>query len=305
MKRFLVVIVSIVIFTSCEDIITVEVDEGIVQVSVDAFLNSMDQPQSIKLLKTKQFFDNVSQDPFNADSVYVKDDLGNMYLFEDLNSDGEYVWDDSILVHEGRTYDLTIKSSGVIYTSEAYANPVPQIDSLNWEYAPPTLGTGGIGGYLVELVARDLSGQTDYYWIKFKKNNKYLISKENINLAVDGSFSAESQADGQLFIPPISTFPMFDPDDTLKLGDLATYEIWSISEQTNGFWSEVQNQVISGGGIGALFATPTANVKTNILSSSSESSKQAVGWFSVSMVSDETITIEEKEGERLSFPLSF
>ena len=305
MKKLLFAISSLLLLSSCEDTITVEVDEGTIQLSVDAFVTSQNKPQVIKLLKTKQFFDNVSQEVFVADSVYLKDDLDNMYIFEDNLNNGEYTWDDSVLVHEGRTYDLTIKANGVTYSSESFANPVPEIDSLNWEYAPSSLGTGGVGGYLVELVARDLAGQTDWYWIRFKNNGVYDTRKDAITLPVDGSFSAESQGDGELFIPPLSTFPMFNEDDTLAIGDQATYELWSISEETNGFWAEVLNQVIQGGGIGALFATPTANVKTNIKSSSAATKDKAVGWFSVSMVSEETITIVEKEGEKLSFPVQF
>tara|TARA_B110000116_G_scaffold198359_1_gene173141 strand:- start:330 stop:620 length:291 start_codon:yes stop_codon:yes gene_type:complete len=95
---------------------------------------------------------------------------------------------------------------------------------------------------------------------------------------------------------------MFNVDDSLGLKDTAIYEIWSISEETNGFWAEVLNQAIDGG-IGALFATPTSNVKTNISTSATQLKDQAVGWFSTSVVSSDTIIIIEKEGEKLSFPL--
>lgn len=301
MKNIIYILATILLFSSCEDPISVEVNSGELQLSVDAFINSLDKSQTIKLLSTKQFFDEVTQEPFKADSVYVTDDIGNKYIFSDDIGNGEYIWEDSVLVHEGRSYELTIKAGDVIYSAQENTYPVPIIDSLNWEYAPATIGTGGVGGYLVELVARDLPGQTDYYWIRFKKNGVYDLRKEALNLSVDGSFSAESQGDGQLFIPPISTFPMFNDEDTLTIGDQATYEIWSISERTNGFWAEVLNQAIQGGGIGALFATPIANVKTNITSSSKTTSNQAVGWFSVSLVSDKTITIYKKEGESLSF----
>ena len=224
-----------------------------------------------------------------------------MYLFKDVLNDGNYTWDDTVLVHEGRTYNLMIKANGIEYSAIDVANPVPVIDSLNWEYAPKTRGAKN-GGYLVELVARDLIGQTDYYWIRFKKNGVYDTRRSGLNLPVDGSFSEESLADGQLFIPPISTFPMFNAIDSLGLEDTATFEVWSLSEGTNEFWSEVLNQSISNG-IEALFATPTANVSTNIISSGTQLKDQAVGWFSTSVVSSKTIIIIEKEGEKLSFPL--
>jgi|TARA_B110000093_G_scaffold157531_1_gene175916 hypothetical protein len=301
MKKIFSAIAIVFSLTSCEDVIKVEVSDGTIQLVVDAFVNNLDEPQVIKLKNTKQFFDEVSQEAFIGASVYLKDDLNNMYLFQDVLNDGNYTWDDSVLVHEGRTYNLMIKANGVEYSSIDVANPVPAIDSLNWEYSPKTIGAKN-GGYLVELVARDLIGQADYYWIRFKKNGVYDTRRAGLNLPVDGSFSEESMADGQLFIPPISTFPMFNVDDSLGLKDTAIYEIWSISEETNGFWAEVLNQAIDGG-IGALFATPTSNVKTNISTSATQLKDQAVGWFSTSVVSSDTIIIIEKEGEKLSFPL--
>ena len=301
MKKIFSSIAIVFFLTSCEDAIDVEVSDGTIQLVVDAFVNNLAEPQVINLKNTKQFFDEVPQEAFVGASVYLKDDLNNMYLFEDVLNDGNYTWHDSVLVHEGRTYNLTIKANGVEYSSIDSANPVPPIDSLNWEYSPKTIGVEN-GGYLVELVARDLIGQADYYWIRFKKNGVYDTRRSGLNLPVDGSFSEESMADGQLFIPPISTFPMFNVEDSLGLEDTATYEIWSLTEGTNGFWAEVLNQSISGG-IGALFATPTANVKTNITSTGTDLKDQAVGWFSTSVVSSKTIIIKEKEGEKLSFPL--
>ena len=84
------------------------------------------------------------------------------------------------------------------------------------------------------------------------------------------------------------------------MGDTWKYEIWSIEQTTFKFWQEVLNQTVDGA-LGALFATPIANVRTNIESSSESPSKTAIGWFSVSLVSSEEITITDKEGEELSF----
>lgn len=299
MKKFLYSISILFVLTSCEDVIQVEVDNGTIQMSVDAFLNNKNAEQKIILLETKQFFEDVSQKPVEADSVWVVDDLNNRYDFVDGNGDGTYVWDDSVLVHVDRTYMLTVARDGIFYTSETKANPAPQIDSINWEYIPKGIGQDN-GTYAPELVARDLIGQADYYWIKSAKNGKYRTGRDAINLSVDGSFSAESMSDGNLFIPPISTFPGINVEDSLGIGDEFTYEIWGITEETFSFWQEVNNQTVSGG-IGALFATPTANVRTNINSTSTKTNEIAVGWFSTSMVSSETQLIFEKPGEKLSF----
>ncbi len=301
MKKLFLGILALFVFCSCEDVIKVEPELGKTQLSVDAFLNNKNEPQVIYLKKTKQFFEDVTQEVFVADSVYVRDSRDSMYVFESPLSDGVYSWDDSIMVSEGRTYELVIKADSFTYTATSYANSVPQIDSLNWQYVPAGLGQQN-GSYAIELVARDLAGQFDYYWIRFIKNGVYDTRLAGLNVSVDGTFSETGQGDGKLFIPPISTLVAYNVEDSIKLGDEVAYEIWSISSQTFSFWQEVSNQAIQGGGIGALFATPTSNIRTNIISpSNAELEDNAVGWFSTSVVSRVSQVLYEKEGEKLSF----
>lgn len=300
MKKMFFGFVLLFGLSSCEDPIKVEPELGKTQLSVDAFLNNQNETQVIELKKTKQFFEEVSQEAFDADSVYVRDTLNNKYIFEPVG-DGVYTWDDSVMISEGRTYELVIKVGDFKYTSISYANPVPKIDSLNWQYVKAGLGQDN-GSYAIELVARDLAGQFDYYWIRFLKNGVYDTRLSGLNISVDGTFSETGQGDGKLFIPPISTLTNYDVEDSVALGDEVTYEIWSISPQTTSFWREVTNQAIQGGGIGALFATPTANIRTNIISpSNSKLEERAVGWFSTSLVSRASQVLYDKEGEKLSF----
>lgn len=304
MKNILLGLVTVFALTSCEDVVQVDVEDGKIQLAVDAFINNKNEAQVIRLNQTKQFFENTTQSPFNADSVYVTDNLNNKYIFESPLLDGDYVWDDSVMVVNGRTYQLTIKSGGLTYTSTTATQNAPAVDSLNWEYVPKGLGQDN-GGYAVELVARDFIGQPNYYWIRFLKNGKYDTRLEGLNVSVDGSFSETSQGDGELFIAPISTFTAYNIDDSVGVGDIATYEIWGVTPETFSFWQEVSNQVIQGGGIGALFATPTANVRTNIISPSAGGvENEAVGWFSVSVVTSGSQTISEKDGEKLSFEIN-
>jgi len=301
MKKIFFGIISLIIFSSCQDVITIDPELGKIQLSVDAFLNNKNEAQIIYLKNTKQFFADAPQQPHQVDSVYIRDSRDSIYVFESPLNDGVYSWDDSVMIFEGRTYELTIKDGGKYYRATSHTNAVPKIDSLNWEYLEPNIGEPN-GGYAVELVARDLPGQFDYYWIRFLKNGVYDTELGGLNISVDGAFSEEGQGDGKLFIPSVSTFIAYDYEDSLSLGDEATYEIWSISSKTFSFWQEVLNQGIFGGGIGALFATPTANVRTNIISpKNSKFEDKAVGWFSTSLVSTASQVLYDKEGEKLSF----
>ena len=302
MKKIFFGFVLLFGLSSCEDQIKVESELGKTQLSVDAFLNNLNEPQVIYLKETKQFFEEVEQEAFDADSVYVTDTFNNKYIFEPVG-DGVYTWDDSVMISEGRNYELVIKDDDLKYTAKSYANPVPKIDSLNWQYVKAGLGQDN-GSYAIELVATDLPGQFDYYWIRFLKNGVYDTRLAGLNISVDGTFSETGQGDGKLFIPPISTLTNYDVEDSVALGDEVAYEIWSITPQTSYFWREVTNQAIQGGGIGALFATPTANIRTNIISpSNSRLEEKAVGWFSTSLVSRASQVLYDKEGERLSFDI--
>lgn len=292
---------SIATLFSCEDVISVEVDEGIEQLAVDAFLNNKNESQKVILLSTKQFFSSSKQEVYKADSVYVIDNLNNKYIFEDLDGDGTYEWDDTVLVHVGRTYNLTIKKGADLYTAISKSKPVPEIDSINWEYSPAGFGAEN-GGYITQMVARDLAGQEDFYRIRWAKNGVFTEGSSSINLSVDGSFSsnAAGSADGGLFVPPVAVFPAIDYEDSLGLGDIFTYELMSIEEATYDFWTSVLNQKVDGA-LGALFATPTSNVESNIVGNSKAVSKTAVGWFSVSMVDAHSQLISDKEGEALVY----
>ena len=302
MRKFFLYIPILFLICSCEDVIEVDITDGDIQLSVDAFINNKKGSQKITLKSTEQFFGEVSQLPFIADSVYVTNNHGEKYIFEDLNSTGVYEWNqtDSSLVKSGDTYILTIKESETIYTSTSEAFPVAEIDSINWIYSPPFFESQS-GTYIVEGVIRDLAGQDDFTWVRIKINNEYIKRKSSIVIAKNNS-NVGLDTDGDYFIPPAAWYspPTNDTNSLILLGDTVTYETWSVSEETSLFWSEVLNQNIDGA-IGAIFATPTANVRSNIFSNSSEVGKKAVGWFSVSIVNEETVVLYDKPGERLEF----
>lgn len=293
----------ILILFSCEKVIEVELENGTSQLVVDAFINNKSSLQTIQLTKSSDFFGEAQFEAATGATVTVTNEANNnQFVFTDGDNNGKYTFGgngtDSLALDTGVTYSLRIEYENEVYTSTSKTKRVPAIDSINWEYSPPQFG--GNGTYLTELVAKDIPGASDYYWIRAYKNGERDDRKDGINLSVDGSFSAESQNDGLLFIAPISTFASANPEDSLGLGDTWKYEIWSIEQTTFKFWQEVLNQSVDGA-LGALFATPTANVRTNIVSSSDQVEKKAIGWFSVSIVSSAEVTIFEKEGESLSF----
>jgi len=74
-----------------------------------------------------------------------------------------------------------------------------------------------------------------------------------------------------------------DGDSLYVKGDSMYVEIHSISNEAHFFLTQVQIETTRSGGFGALFATPLANVSTNIVSSDPD--KRVVGFFNMAAVS--------------------
>ena len=287
------VVFSVLFFASCEKEITIDIENGENQLIIDAFLNDKLQKQVIQLSQTKPFFGNSL--PIFIDNAVVKleDSEGNVYNFT-YENEGKYVWTPTTeaLIIGGRTYDLTVEYNGQKYTAQSYANFVPQIDSINYQKVGSPFG--GDSSYIAEMVVVDLPGQPDYYWVKTTINDTLQNTSDDLVLSVDGAFNEQSNNDGRPFIVPIAAnFGLSENDVIIK-------EVWSINPETRRFFTELQNQSIEGA-LGALFATPIANVRTNIVSSSSDPKLKAIGWFSVSLTSVATQKLIFNPSKRVTF----
>lgn len=293
-------------FSSCEKVIDVELEEGESQLVVDAFitfyydsvaLNSGIENQVIKLRKTAAYFNNAPAPPALGASVKVTDGLGRTFNFIDDNNDGDYTYTGPFQLSftnppmgfPGNFYQLDIKYNGEEFTSQAYMDSVPLIDSLKFIFqeqaiqGPDTLKAGytidqiltrGSDGVLTPT--KDVKGEGTCYWFKSYKNDSLFNKPSQINLAYDAAFGPGS--DNVAFIPPI-VFNL--TPRRLNLNDQVRIECWSIGLPAYYFLTLAQIQMTNEG----LFATPPTNVPTNITNKNKDSKVKAVGWFGAASVS--------------------
>ena len=226
--------------------------------------------------------------------VYVTDEEGNRFDFEETEEG--YVWGDSLSIsflQLETSYQLNVSIDGIQFSGTSEMNPVPPVDSITFKYQEQDFFTAE-DYYLAEVVATDLVGSGNTYWIKAWKNGVYLNKTSEINIAYDAGFSAGGNIDGQVFIQPIQELiNPFDPgqtDDELtkppySIGDTVYVEIHSISESAFYFLNEVKIQTVRSGGFGALFAPPFSNVSTNLINEDVNSAIHPVGFFNVSSIS--------------------
>lgn len=287
MKKILFILFGLSIFlVSCEDVIDVELNQGTPIMVVDAFLNDKAENQKVRITQSSPYFDNAAAKGITGAIVNVIDGLGRNFNFVDQGN-GDYILPinvvDSIpFAIVDNYYKLEIKYNGETYSSEALLNRTAPIDSIYADFQTNSFaGPNDVKeGYAINLKSIDLLGEGDTYWFKVYRNDTLLNKPSNMVLAFDASFGPGT--DNIQFIPPI----IFGLTPRLyQKGEKARIEIHSISPLTFQWLFEAQSQMTNGG----LFATPPYNIKTNIKNSTTEKTKQAIGWFDISAVSSAEI----------------
>ena len=273
-------------FYSCETVIDADLDTGPVQLSVDATLTDQPGPQTIRLTQTAAYFNNSPAPAATGATVIVTDNTGRTFAFTDLDNDGYYDWKPAAkdtLGRVGRTYQLAITYQGDTYVATSRMNRVPAVDSIIFrkEKINPLSATEG---YQAEFFARDFAGATDYYRIRYARNGVVANRPGDIVTLKDGSFPGSADTDGLVFIRPFRQ--SINPDSLYALNDSVRVEVQSLTPESFEFWQQFSQQITNGG----LFATPPANVPTNIINTAANGQK-ATGFFLATAVRSRSVRV--------------
>ncbi len=270
-------------FSSCTDQVDVDLQDADALLIVDAWLDNRPQVQNIRLSWSHDYFNSAFTQGLDEAEVNLTRDDGTVFNFTSAG-DGNYRWGsqggDSLGEAEDE-FALEIKYNGKTYSAESRFNRVPVIDSIAQEYFESELGRDD--GIYTEFFARDLEGDGDTYWIKAYKNGQFLNRPQEMNLAYDAGFSAGSNSDGLIFIPPIrdAINPQDEDNQAWVVGDVCLVEIHSLNLDAFYFMGEAFTQMTNGDA--TIFALPVANVDGNIRSS--DEGEEVLGMFNLAMVS--------------------
>jgi hypothetical protein len=279
---------SLLIFVSCEDRIQVKIDKQKNLLTVDAFINNLNQTQKIRLTYTDSYFSGTTPPPLEGATVIVTDlTVNKHYTFTDQR-DGNYTYAQGVdsMVTAGHSYQLNVQFDNYTYKAITVGKRSTKIESLSFQYMEANTSLLGAtkAGHRLLLMAKDAEGpEADYYWVKLYKNGKFFSRPQNMQLE---SFGNNNEADGMYFLPDRWRAAGPEPGaDTVVTGDVARLEIHGISREAFDFLS-VGVQMGSNNG---LFAVTPVNLPTNIYPADTESPK-AVGLFNVSEVSFQETT---------------
>lgn len=278
------------LFSSCEEVINPDLELAEPVLVIDAWLNNAPGNQQIQLTRSQPYFENVLPAGVSGAVVNVTDSEGNVFAFAETEP-GIYTWTpvgNEVFGVVGLTYQLSVQVGVEQFNAEARMGRVPAIDSITF-----FLQEGGQfldDQYQAEFWSTDPIEPNDSYWIKTFKNGKQLLKPSEILTAYDAGFSKGSNFNGVPFIAPIRrAINPFDEaeDGTIKSpyvpGDSVYVELQSVTEAAFNFLNQVSIQTDRPGGFSELFATPLANVATNIKNTNPAGSK-ALGFFNVGAV---------------------
>ena len=283
--RTIIYIISFILiansFSSCEDVIDLDLKNGRRQLVIDGFINSDSTIQSIRLTKSAAYFLNAPTPSVNNAVVKIEGPNNLVYPFVN-DGNGNYNYNptsmgklDSI----GFEYRLIVEYENNTYLGKSTLKPVPVIDSITYEFEEADLGSEE--GYYAQFWAKDFYGSRDFYWIKAYKNSNPIdtLQYAQFILSQDAAFDGPA-ADGLTFILPIRA-SITNRDEPFIIGDSCSVELLSMNEDAWNYLIQVSSQANNGG----LFATPTANVRSTITDLAGNLQNDVLGVFSISSIS--------------------
>lgn len=291
MKKLILILLSAMLFASCEDVIDVNLEDGKPQLTVDAVLTNLDEPQYVRLTLSGDYFDAASVTPITTALVELTDNDGNNYTFKAPDTDGKYELDSSLAnIVVGREYYLKITYNNEVFTSSSTVRQVPAIDSITW--SREKLPFGDVDSiWAVQFWAYDNPGLGDAYWVRGTRNGKLNNKSTRLTIAYDGSTGKGAKTDNIPFILPIrgaiSPGGGFagppDGQEYAEVGETIGVKLYSISQDFAEYLTILTDQLNNGG----LFAKPPTNLPTNIKNVNSNGNK-VLGWFEVTNTSTDS-----------------
>ena len=283
-NNFLFFFLSLFLFSSCEDVVQIKLDEGSELIVIDAFINDLRIDQKIRITRNSSYFSSTDPEPLTNAIVSLKDlTLNKAYSFNYENN-GNYVYkliNSDTIAKTNHQYELSVSLNEITYSSIVTQHRGAKIDSVSAIIRDTR--SGGFGSakrppFICLLFAKDKTdSNADYYWIKTYKNDTLFSGSRDINVCIDGTGGEvyDVNVDSTAFTPPSAFlgFKRYNKNDVCKV------EIHSISKDSYLFFIQALAQINNGG----LFAKTPENIKTNIITPK-EAKTKAVGQFNMATV---------------------
>lgn len=268
---FLVSFLSILTFTSCEEVVTVDLDTAAPRLVIDASLNwekgTDGSQQTIRLSTTTGFYSNVIPSVSGA-TVIVTNSANTVFNFiEEVPNSGQYICNNFVPVIN-ENYVLSVTYAGQTYTASEKMISVPEITTVTQR------NDAGFSADEIEvkIFFQDNATEINSYMTKF-------ITPVNA--------FPEFEVFDDRFTQGNEMFGLYTNED-LKTGDTLEFTLYGISTQYYNYMNILLG--ITGTNGGSPFQTPPATVRGNIVNQTNESN-YCLGFFRLCEIDTLTYTV--------------
>ena len=272
-----IVLILILTFTSCTDVIDVDVPTEEPRLVIEASINwekgTVGNNQIIKLSKSTPYFDSNGNVPVIGASVQITNDNdGSVFIFSD-NSDGNYSTD-SFVPLVNNSYTLEVINEGETFIAQENLNPVVAILDV---YQSTDKFFQDVLEVNFDFI--DPENEENYYYIKFQEQEDLLPTLLDFK---------DEFVNGNL----ITIFNERQEDEDINQveyapGDVVDIEFYGISKRYYDYISILINQSESGG----PFDTTPVALRGNCTNETNPD-MYAYGYFRITEVSKATYTFE-------------
>jgi hypothetical protein len=260
--KYLIIIVSLfTLFTSCEKVIELNVGNVESKLVVEANINNLPGPYTVKLTKSVNFNSPNSYPVVSNALVIIADNTGVVDTLT-YTTNGNYKT--NILQGiPGRTYTLTIKENGTIYNATSTMPQPVTLDSLQQRNI--TFGAQN-NKVFTPKYTDPISLGNNYYFVFFVNNQKYksyFLWNDNTNNGLPNQR------------------PILDGEMELLTGQQVKIEMRCLDLNTYNYFFTLSQIDANGPGGGTTPANPPSNI-----------SNGALGVFSVHTSSTKTKIVQ-------------
>lgn len=225
------------------------------KVVITAWITDMDEPQTVLLNYSSDYFDSLNIDYINDAEISLMN--GDEVYTLDFMEDGLYSMPLDWRGEEGDQYTLTVRHDGTEYSATNTMRLMPEVENIYTEISEEKLEEDGITSYDIYFSFAEVPGEGDgYFGIDYK------IGTLGGDTLVNGGFIDDEFIDGGYFDDISLT------EINYNVGDTAILEVHSIGRDASRFLQDIINETFREG----LFDPPPVNVRSNF-------SNGAVGYF--------------------------
>lgn len=272
MYKKIILLVHLVLFVACEEVIEVELDDADPQIVIEAKVS--DNPDNNKAFITlsTDFYEPSDYENISEAEVIVTEVNGESYVFSETSS-GLYT-SDNLTASVGSFYSIAVNYNDITYSAQSTLKQKLTIDSLQI-----TEEEGRFSDdlrYEIHCYFQDNPGYEDYARLKV-----YVNGEER-----DGVTTYDDRlSDGNSIEFNRFQIEQEDDEDKLHSGDLITIELLTIDEATYEYFSTLSDVLASSGEGGMMSGSAPANPTTNW-------DNDALGYFSAYSVDTKSIIIK-------------